>query len=238
MWNPFRRPIMEFYTHPDNEGVLPEPKPAAKFMPEWFKKVPIRIEPRDAFGAPTLTIKQCMPVLDAMSLGYVIPLCGDLHVKTNHDCTEIAVTNPSMQLAEFHDIRQIGDRTAPGWPAQPIKFVNPWVIKTAPGWSTLILPLINRAGEDHFTCLSGMVDTDRYPKEINFPAIWHTPNFDDIIPAGTPLVVAIPIKRSAIPKQPVIRKMKKKEFLLIDTIRKKLDSRRHVYKNELREPRK
>ena len=227
---------MEFYCHPDLEGTLPEPRPAAKHIPDWFKKVPMRTEGRDHYGAPSFTIKQCMPVLDAMSLGYIIPLAADLNIQTNHDLTQINAVSPGG-VCEFHDIQQLGDKTAPGWPAQPIKFINKWVIKTAPGWSTWVVPLINRGGKEHFTCLSGLVDTDRYPKEINFPAIWHTPNFDDILPAGTPLCVVVPIKRSAIPTKPSIRKMTDAEFKQIDTISKCQNGRRRVYTSELREPR-
>lgn len=238
MWNPFKRsPVMEFYCHPDNHGIFPEPKPAAKFIPEWFKKVPQRMEERDGFGAKTLTIKQCMPVLDAMSLGYVIPLCGDVSINTNSDLTRIEATSGTgYNFVEFHDIKQVGERTAPGFPAPPIKFVNPWVIKTKPGWSTWVLPLTNQFGQ-HFTCMSGLVDTDRYPKEINFPAIWHTPNFDDVLPAGTPLVVVVPIKRSVVPSKPTVRKMSENEFQKIDRLRKMQENRRNVYTKELREPR-
>jgi hypothetical protein len=177
-------------------------------------------------------------MLDAMTMGYVIPLQGDLHIKTNADKTQIEITNPpNMKVCEFHNIKQLGEKTAPGFPTTPLKFVNYWVIKTAPGWSTMITPLVNTF-EGHFTCLSGLVDTDKYPKEINFPAAWHTPNFDDIIPAGTPLVVVHPVKRSSIPTAPVIRSMTDKEFEHIDNITKMQGTRRHVYTKELREPRK
>ena len=101
------------------------------------------------------------------------------------------------------------------------------------------MPLINSLDEpNHFTCLSGLVDTDKYPKEVNFPAIWHTPNFDDRLPAGTPLVLAVPIRRDAVPTKPVIREMTTKEFNHIERLRKQQDSRLHVYSKELRESRK
>jgi len=233
-----KTPIMEFMCHPTYRGVIPEPKSAAKFMPDWFKKVSINLDNRDQFGGRSMTIKQCMPVMDVMSLGYVIPLQGDLGVFTNGDKTQIKVTNPpELKIAEFHDIKQVGEKTAPGFPTAPIKFINHWVIKTAPGWSTLVMPLMNQFGQD-FTCLAGLVDTDRYVKEINFPAAWHTANFDDIIPAGTPLVVVVPIKRNTIPNKPIIRDMTTAEFDNIELIRKQHQSRRSVYTNEIREPRK
>lgn len=236
-----KQPVIEFYCHPSYYGVIPEPKPAAKHIPDWFKKIPIFVEgERDNFGGKSMSAKKCIPMLDAMSLGYVIPLQGDLGIQTNEDCSEIRVSdNPTVKLAEFHNIKQLGEKTAPGFPAPPLKFINHWVIKTAPGWSSLIIPLINALDKPkHFTCLSGLVDTDTYPKEINFPAIWHTPNFDDVLPAGTPLVLVIPIKRDSAPSKPVVRSMTDKEFQHIELLRRKQDSRLHVYTNELREPRK
>jgi hypothetical protein len=233
-------PFIEFYTRPEFEGNVPEPKPASKFIPDWFKKIPLTIDgKRDSFGDPSMTAKRCLPMLDAMSLGYVIPLACDVHVITNNDCSIIRATNPpGMKGAEFHSLEQVGNESAPGYPAMPIKFINPWIIKTRPGWSTVILPLINRIGTEDFTCLSAVVDTDTYQKEINFPAIWHTPNFDAKLPAGTPLVVVFPIKRSNIDKKPSVRKITDKELKLVNDIKFKQESRVHVYTHELREPRK
>lgn len=242
-WNPFKKkPIIEFFCHRDDVATLPHPRPAAKYIPEWYKKIPQVIDDghndRDQYGARTFTAKKCMPMLDAMSLGYVIPLVADLSIRSNHDCSTIEVTSsPNINVCEFHDIRQLGERTAPGFPAPPIKFINPWIVKTAPGWSTLFMPLINNM-ESHFTCLSGLVDTDVYPKEVNFPAVWHTPNFDDLLPAGTPLIVAIPIKRDAVPSKPIIRNITDKERHLGDLITRMQNTRRKVYTDELRAPRK
>lgn len=236
MW--FNQPIMEFYTRPEYEGNIPEPKPAAKFIPDWFKKIPQYTDNRDAFGDSAMTAKKCLPMLDAMSLGYVIPLACDIQVITNSDCSIIRTINPpGMKGSEFHALRQVGDKTAPGYPAPPIKFINPWIIKTKPGWSTLILPLINQDKQD-FTCFSALVDTDNYPKEINFPAVWHTGDFDDKLPAGTPLVVVIPVRRSSIERKPNIRKITTKELKLVDDIKFRQDTRVHVYTEELREARK
>lgn len=230
---------MEFYCHPDLEGIIPEPVPAFKHIAEWWKKIPNECEATDAFGAKAFTAKKCMPLLDSMSMGYILPLCSDVTIKTNIDKTIIHfVENPNGTHAiEQHSIEQLGGKTSPTYPSPALKFVNHWVIKTAPGWSTLFLPPVNTFNAN-FTCLSGLVDTDKYPKEVNFPAVWHTPNFDGVVPAGTPLVVAIPIKRSSMERYPAIRKMTKKEFANIDKISKIQNSRRSYYTNDLREPRK
>jgi Family of unknown function (DUF6065) len=236
----FKKPIIEFYCHPEIEGVIPEPKPAGKFISEWYKKIPPVIkDERGPFGDASMTAKKCLPMLDAMTLGYVITTQSDFSVRTNHDNSEIEIFNsPEIRAAEFHSLAQVGNNSYPGYPGKPIKFINNWVIKTAPGWSTLFLPLINNFDNPEFTCLSGFVDTDKYPKEVNFPAIWNAPNYDNCIKAGTPLVVAIPIKRTVLDQFPPIRKMTKKEFKDISILNKKQNSRAHVYTKELREPRR
>jgi hypothetical protein len=227
--------IVEFYCHPTLEGVIPEPKPAIKFFPEWFRIIsPVDKNHRDDFGDFSMNAKKCFPMIDAMSLGFVIPICGDLHVCVNDDMTEMTIKNPpGLTLGENHNIRQLGGETGPGFPINPIKFVNHWVVKTAPGWSTLFIPPVNHFNSP-FTCLGGLVDTDKYPKEVNFPAIWNAPGFDGTITAGTPLVTAIPIKRDSFSKKPRVRKMTTKEFKRIEQIAKMQKSRRHVYTDELR----
>ena len=237
-----RRPIIEFMCHPMFEGVLPEPKPAAKCIPDWFKRISPNIpDSLDNLGRPGMSAKKCMPMLDAMSVGFIIPLQADVGLRVSEKCSIIEAKNgPDIKSIEFHNIAQLGGTAAPGYPAPPIKFLNHWVIKTAPGWSTLFLPLINDVEQKDFTCLAGFVDTDTYVKEVNFPAIWHTPNYEGYLKAGTPLVVAIPINRRILQetKKPIIRKMTPAEFKNIEKTRLRQESRSGVYTNELREPRK
>lgn len=236
LWKYWSNDVIEFYCHPNLKGVIPEPRPAVKNFPDWFTSLPNEdASEKDVFHTPTMTAKKCFPLLDAMSLGFAIPLCGDVYVKTNNDNTQINANNPpGLNLVEFHSIKQIGEHTGPGAPLPPIKFINHWVIKTAPGWSTLFVPPMNHFNKD-FTCLSGLVDTDKYPKEVNFPAIWHTANFDGVVKAGTFLVTAIPIKRNSFNKRVKIRDMKREEFKEITVITQQQNTRKSVYTNELRE---
>jgi hypothetical protein len=228
--------IIRFYCLEELDGILLDPKPAIKFLPDWFKTISPHVAdlPKDDFGDPTMSAKKCFPMIDAMSLGYVITTSGDIRIKTNRDCSSLEIINPpNLRCAETHDVKQVGGPTAPGFPANPVKFVNWWIIETAPGWSTLFLPPINHFNP-LFTCLSAVVDTDKYPKEVNFPAIWHKPDFDDKIPAGTPLVTVIPIKRDSFPKRPNISKITKKEYERVEKMRRIQGSRKHYYTNELR----
>jgi hypothetical protein len=98
----------------------------------------------------------------------------------------------------------------------------------------LFIPPVN-SEEDRFICLGGLVDTDKYPKQVNFPARWLKPNFDDTLVAGTPLVTAIPIKRQHV--EHIVRQMTDADAKEIDRIRRCQDSRSHYYTDELRCPR-
>lgn len=237
----FKSPIIEFYCHPDYFDFIPKPVPASKKIADWFKKIPPVMSNgsrRFNTGAKSLTAKKCMPMLDAMSLGFTIPLGGDVNIRTNKDRTLLeAGENGRSQWVEFHDIGQLGGNTFPGAPTTPIKFINRWVIKTAPGYSTLFVPPINHF-DSRFTCLSGLVDTDTYAKEVNFPALWHLANYDDVVPAGTPLVTCFPIKRSDVDIDIEPRVMTEEELNYIKTIEKCQHSRDYVYTNELRANRK
>lgn len=237
----YKNPVIEFYCHPDFFDFIPKPVPASKKIAEWYKKIPPVLSTgarRHNTGAKALTAKKCMPMLDAMSLGFTIPLGGDVNVRTNKNRSliEVGIENRSNWV-EFHDMAQLGGNTFPGFPTAPMKFINRWVIKTAPGYSTLFVPPINHF-DNRFTCLSGLVDTDTYCKEINFPAVWHLADFDDVLPAGTPLVTCFPIKRSDVDVDINPRVMSKEEFKYIATIDKCQQSRDGVYTNELRATRK
>lgn len=227
--------VMEFYCQPELFGVIPEPRPAVKYFPDWFKRIPPTLQGRDQFGGPSFSAKKCFPLIEAMSLGYMMPLAGDTRIISNNDCSEIQATNPpAVKTVEFHNVEQIGGKGAPGFPGNPVKWINHWVIETAPGWSTLFIPPINHFNEN-FTVLGGLVDTDKYPKEVNFPAVWHTRNADVGIPAGFPLIQAIPIYRKKLSKKARIREATLNEVTRIAKMQKIQQSRLSYYTNELRE---
>lgn len=240
--------VMEFYCHPDHVDVIPEPKPAVKNLPDWFKNLKPTVEvdknlkfeeklkvERDSYGIPAATAKRCLPMLDAMSLGYTIPLCADVHIISNHDNTKIHVVNPpNLEICSNHKSYQLGGDHKLGIKhGDALKFTNLWVVKTAPGWSTLFIPPLNHF-DSPFTCLSGFVDTDAYPKHVNFPAILTKYDVDLHLPAGTPLVTAIPIKRDAFPQKPKVRKITNKEIQLIDKMGRAQQINAQYYVKKLR----
>ncbi len=70
-----------------------------------------------------------------------------------------------------------------------------WIIRTAPGWSCLFVPPLNRPSPV-VEILSGLVDTDRFHNEINFPFLTFADDGVHVLEQGTPLIQVIPFQRS------------------------------------------
>jgi hypothetical protein len=105
-----------------------------------------------------------------------------------------------------------------------IKIMNPWTIKTPPGYSCLFTPPLNNS-DDRFSIISGIVDTDTYEREINFPFVINGDKYnslDTIIERGTPYVHILPFKRDnwkmKIKKKTTEEIMKKSVFYYLDLI--------------------
>lgn len=206
-----KTPEIEFLCFEEDYGVIPEPYPARKFMPDWYKHLPARINKQNKLE--NSTVKRCPPVLDAMSVGWIIPLVADVQIISNGDASGIEYKwQFHRTMIENHGEDQIStkDYPNPNLPKPPIKFLNWWAIRVPPGYSVLFVPPMNRQ-DPRFTCMSGFVDCDAYFHFINFPAFFNTPNYTGILDAGTPLVQAIPIRRDAIIKKEKVRKFNEKD---------------------------
>jgi hypothetical protein len=230
----FKTPIIEFLTTEQHLDVLAHPAPANKFIPEWYKDLSTHIAgKRDIKGSPVMTAKKCLPMLDILTYGFILPLGGDIHVRTNKDASMIDITeNQYVKLTEEHSQDQVG----PKFPYKKhhlVKFINSFVIKTAPGYSCMFIPPVNHI-ETRFIALGGIVETDLYDREINFPSLWLATDYDDIVAAGTPIVQCIPFKRSNTIKKYNVRKFTEQEFKKREITRMRQDNQNSYYVNNLR----
>lgn len=191
----FKNHEIEFMCEEQDYGIIPAPFPAKKEIPDWFKGLPPKLGNK---GFQTSTVKRCMPFLDALCVGYIIPLVADVEFVVNSDASGLDYkSNFYKPVVQNHVMEQITSEKSPNplLPRPPIKFLNYWYIKTPPDYSLLFVPPLNRI-ETRFTCFSGIVDSPYYEKEyINFPFVFNEKNFSGIIEAGTPLMQVIPIKK-------------------------------------------
>lgn len=194
-------PTIEFLCDPGLIGTIPEPRPAIRFAPDWFKSMKREMGMPDAHGLPALTVKACMPVTDAFNLGYVIPLSYDVTFGPGFPMMDIRwAESCAFVPIEQHHPAQLGAPSPPFAHVMPLKFINPWRIKVPEGYSVLFLPVLNRP-DLPFWCFSGLVDCDRFATTINFPFIWNGGTQDITLPAGTPIVQVIPIRRDTLIKE-------------------------------------
>ena len=93
-----------------------------------------------------------------------------------------------------HQIKEIP--VMDGFAAIGLKFRNPWIIKTPPGYSSLIVQPLNRPDIKFFP-YAGVVDTDKYLHPINgvFQVKKMKKAAFKIIRAGSPIFQVIPFKR-------------------------------------------
>jgi hypothetical protein len=178
---------------------LEAPQPASKSIPDWYKNMDSYMnkekKPTGA-GKTDSTIKKCMPVFDAITAGYIIKTPADIWVSIK-DIDGIKSQYfewSNFGLIEFHPIEQAPEHPSKKPYAYP-KFINPWSIKTPKGYSVLFVQPMHR--ESIFTILPGIVDTDTYTATVNFPFVINDPDFEGLIPEGTPLAQVIPIKRDS-----------------------------------------
>jgi len=159
-----------------------KPVPASKMVPEWFRKIPGVINGQE-------TIKKCVPFIDAMTSGYMVTLAADIYV----DGSGIQQISKDSVVLQHYD-EQIGDIKLPyEYSRQPYKWMNMFIGKTPKGYSTLFTHPFNRFDLPFYT-MTGVVDTDKFPLQVNFP-FFIRKDFVGLIPAGTPVAQAFPFKR-------------------------------------------
>lgn len=174
---------------------LEKPQPASQLIPEWYKEAESYIGGKkkpSGSGGTLATVKRCMPVFDAITAGYIITSPADVWVSFNDGKQNFEWSD--FNLIEFHPIDQAPTHPAKNGQPYP-KWMNPWAIRTPKGYSTLFVQPFHR--EAPFTILPGVVDTDKYYAPVNFPMVTNDPEFEGLIPKGTPIAQVIPFKRES-----------------------------------------
>ena len=191
-----RQPRVEFLCRPEDLGVVAEPVPAREVQPAWLGRLRGRDRAELSATNNGLTVKRCVPFLDALSLGWILPLAATVRLEISNDGRDVqAGWELDTEMVSSHNAFQ-----AAGHPREPrptFKFHNPWTIRTQRGWSCLFTPPLNRPSEV-VEVFSGVVDTDRYPSAVNFPFVPTGADGVHILPKGTPLVQVIPFARAAV----------------------------------------
>ncbi len=178
---------------------LPRPVAARGVLPDWLRNMPASAF-SELHEQQIRTVKHCPPFIDAMAHGFVIPLPCDVTVRDGKfswswDLPPLAVeTHPRSPLS-FHVPAQLTETPFHDPARAVIKFNSFWTIELEPGYALFATHPVNRA-DLPFRLLTGLVDADRFNDVgILFPAVWVDPNFDGVLPAGTPVAQCFAVTR-------------------------------------------
>lgn len=189
-------PTIEFSVLEPFKEISVKPVPAKRALPEWLKAMPSEIN-----GMPTA--KKCPPFTDIFSLGYILPNWQEIELTPNGN-----VYNFKAGITHIHSPyeapRPVSSYQYPdqykGTPVegyQVIKLQTPWVIKTPPGVSVMILPPFGR-DDLPFEAIPAVIDTDSYQTNFGFTCKIKRQSDEKInVQPGVPLVQIIPFYRDS-----------------------------------------
>jgi len=195
--------MVHFLCRPEDKGLIAEPVPAKSVLPAWFRHLPGTDKSQVTATNNGLTVKRCMPFLDALSAGWIIPVAVPVRLEISEGGrTVTAGWEFDREMISNHSAFQIAGN--PYEPCPPMKVHNYWTVHTPKGWSCLFLPPMNRPN-GVIEVLSGLVDTDSYKAPVNFPFVATAPDGVYTLKKGTPLVQVIPFRRADVAIEGSIR---------------------------------
>lgn len=191
------------FTYIDEYGyeVCERPRPAKEYIPEWYKNMPpYMIGPENPDGTKIIvedflsnaSAKKCIPMLDGMMAGYIIPLWSDVQVRQ-------LSTGPRLTWRVERDVFELHGPSSREIPAPPgyekivFKYDARIRIHTPPGYSVLVTSPMGHYNQP-FLALPAIIDTDTSKTSVPFP-MWIRSGLEGIIEKGSPMVQVIPFKR-------------------------------------------
>jgi hypothetical protein len=161
--------------------------------PSWFKKI------HKNYGS----LRTCAGTVDYLATGVTIPLWTNVYCRPRPDGLGWEYGSDEMSpQAGFGVISGFPFESTGSCPMTQVrgietsdfpKIMNPWRIETAPGWSTMMIPLAWEPNND-YSIVPAVVHTDFY-HTMNL-VLNITASEEFYIKFGTPMMHLIPFKRS------------------------------------------
>lgn len=183
---------------------IESPSPAAKHIPEWYKKQPGSINDEIGYSQGMLqsTVKRCMPVFDAITAGYIMVAPVDIYI----DATNPDSLSKSVPLAAKMGLPDLfathGAEQYTNFPIdisiyhkEILRINTYWSVGTDSGSSSIIMQPIHQ-DISPLMAITGLVDTDKMITDGHFSFLVKK-GFKGVIKQGTPLVQIIPFERSS-----------------------------------------
>jgi hypothetical protein len=177
------------------------PLPSIKFIPDWYKKLPQFVKGEKKLKFPlnqeglNITLKKCVPFLDAMTYGYMAYLEDDIYVEQVNNEPFIRWRTSEKLVSWHHSDQAIGVPIPEHYYHVIGKWGNDWGIKVSKGYSVLFSHPSNRIDLPFYT-FSGLVNVDDYNVPVQFPFLLKK-GFEGIISSKTPICQLFMIKNDS-----------------------------------------
>ena len=186
-------------------GITERPYPASQAVPPWWKDMTPYIKDHRSPDGSKLVItngtanasaKKCIPMLDALTSGYIIPLWCDVQVRSASDSVYTPVVEwkiAKRTVFELHNASSKEVQHPPGYTDIALKFINNWLVKTPPGYSIMCTEPFGYR-DLAFKAIPSIIDSDTSSLCPLFP-VWIKDGFEGVVEKGTPIVQITPFKR-------------------------------------------
>jgi len=182
--------VIESYAH-----IGHSPFPAKKYAPDWLKNM-------SAITENMPTMKKCPPLMDALGLGYIIPMWQEFQLIPNqgsygYKAGIMSLNSPyevRRDLLSYQFPQQFQGSPLDGY--QVFKISTPWIIKTPPGTSLMIIPPV-LGNNLPFEVIPAVIDTDEYHISFGFTCKIKYQDQPITVQPGTPIAQVIPFTRES-----------------------------------------
>lgn len=228
---------IEFICDREEYGAIPDPEPASKHLPDWYRELPHQASGHDErISLDDKTARKCAPLLDAMTAGWIMKLPYETEVSIDRSTKQMQVrSRGSEELATIFPWRAVGgEQSDLAYP--PIQMNLRWIVKVPPGYSLFVVPPLNRDEyADLFQPYAGFIDADKRFNQMNTVLQWQR-DYTGVLDAGTPLVQIIPFRRDGMISQALTRPLRDEERIARerDGVEKEVSANR--YMEDLWEP--
>ena len=176
-------------------------KPAKEYKPSWYVNAPFYVDQnnnKDTLkiynGEVNATFRKCIPMLEAINIGYMVSLCADVLVENLDDQYNVTWKS-TKNIFDLHGQNTKLIDPPDNYNNHVIKYTWGVLPKTPKGYSILVVePLGFNNGV--FKQIPAVVDTDKNDLQFALP-MWVKKDFNGIVEAGTPLAQIIPFKKES-----------------------------------------
>jgi hypothetical protein len=178
-----------------------KPQPASKFIPDWYKDMPIDIPERTVLNnfhiskiVPNFkTAKTCPNFAKVFHEGYVLVAPCDILIGFDNNNQRFMQSSNSDFFLDYHDNDQFV-HYAPNTGVRGVfKITTRWNAITPKGYSMRYIPMFWHFNRDWTACY-GSIDQDR-SHQLNIQILYTSEKDELLIKQGEPLCYLIPYKR-------------------------------------------